>query len=137
MSHPSEMISAYLDGELSRPEVAQLLEHMSSCGKCAADLEALQRVRTSVRSLPLIELPPGLIGDAEREVVPLRRNRGFWMGAAAAVVIAVIAIAALITPAPSSLSVEDLNSRFGARVSLDPAFGPAKVAVPDIRDLTE
>jgi anti-sigma factor RsiW len=131
------MISAYLDGELTRGEVSQLRAHLDSCGKCVADMESLQRVRTAVRSLPLIELPPGLLGEAEPVVVPLRRNRGFWVGAAAAGVAVVIAVATMLTPEPTQLSVDDLNSRFGARVSLDPAFGPAKVAVPDVRDLTE
>jgi anti-sigma factor RsiW len=131
------MISAYLDGELTRAEATELFAHMGSCGRCAADMEGLQRVRSSVRSLPLIELPPGLLGDAEPEVIPLRRNRGLWVGVAAAGVAVVIAIATMLTPDPSPLSIDDLNSRFGARVSLDPAFGPAKVVVPDVRDLTE
>ena len=70
-------------------------------------------------------------------VVPLHRNRGFLVGAAAAGVAIVIAVATMLSPSPSALSVDDLNSRFGARVSLDPAFGPAKVVVPDVRDMTE
>jgi anti-sigma factor RsiW len=131
------MISAYLDGELTRVEASELFTHMGSCGKCVAEMEGMQKVRTAIRSLPLIELPPGLLGDAEPVVVPLRRNRGFLVGAAAAGVAVVIAVASLLTPEPSALSVDDLNSRFGARVSLDPAFGPAKVVVPDVRDLTE
>lgn len=137
MTHPNEMISAYLDGELTRVEASELFTHMGSCGKCVAELEGMQKVRTAIRSLPLIEIPPGLLGDAEPVVVPLRRNRGFLVGAAAAGVAVVIAVASLLTPEPSALSVDDLNSRFGARVSLDPAFGPAKVVVPDVRDLTE
>jgi anti-sigma factor RsiW len=131
------MISAYLDGELTRDEVSQLQAHMGSCGKCVADLEGLQKVRTAIRSLPLIELPPGLLGEAEPVVVPLHRNRGLWVGAAAAGVAVIIAVATMLTPEPAPLSVDDLNSRFGARVSLDPAFGPAKVVVPDVRELTE
>ena len=137
MSHPSDLLGAYLDGELTRPEITQLLQHLSGCGKCAGDLERMQRVRSAVRSLPVLELPAGLLGDAEPSVVPLHRNRGLWVGAAAAAVALVVALAALLTPAPSALSVDDLNSRFGARVSLDPAFGPAKVMVPDLRDVTE
>ena len=137
MSHPSEMISAYLDGELTPTEASELFTHMGSCGKCVAEMEAMQKVRTAIRSLPLIELPTGVLGEAEPVVVPLRRNRGFLVGAAAAGVAIVIAVATLLTPSPSALSVDDLNSRFGARVSLDPAFGPAKVVVPDVRDLTE
>lgn len=137
MTHPNEMISAYLDGELTRAEASELSTHMGSCGKCVAEMEAMQRVRTAVRSLPLIELPPGLLGEAEPVVVPLRKNRGFLVGAAAAGVAIVIAVATMLSPSPSALSVDDLNSRFGARVSLDPAFGPAKVVVPDVRDMTE
>ncbi len=137
MTHPSELLSAYLDGELTQSEIRQLLDHMSRCGACAGDLERMQRVRSAVRSLPVLELPPGLLGDAEPVVVPLHRNRGLWVGAAAAVVAIVVTLAALLTPPPSALSVDDLNSRFGARVSLDPAFGPAKVMVPDVRDVTE
>ena len=137
MSHPHEMISAYLDGELTRAEASELFTHFGSCGKCVAEMEGMQKVRTAIRSLPLIELPPGLLGDAEPVVVPLRKNRGFLVGAAAAGVAVVIAVATLLTPTPSALSVDDLNSRFGARVSLDPAFGPAKVVVPDVRDMTE
>ena len=137
MSHPNEMISAYLDGELTRAEASELFAHMGTCGKCVAEMEAMQRVRTAVRSLPLIELPPGLLGEAEPLVVPLHKNRGFLVGAAAAGVAIVIAVATMLSPSPSALSVDDLNSRFGARVSLDPAFGPAKVVVPDVRDMTE
>ena len=137
MSHPTDLLGAYLDGELTRPEITPLLQHLSGCGKCTADLERIQRVRSAVRSLPVLELPPGLLGAAEPEVVPLHRNRGLWVGAAAAVVAVVVTLAALLTPTPTALSVDDLNSRFGARVSLDPAFGPAKVMVPEVREVPE
>lgn len=137
MTHPAELISAYLDGELSRVEIEQLRSHLDVCGRCASELEDLQAVRASVRSLPLLELPSGLVPEAEAEVVPLRRNRGFLVGAAAAIVALVIAIAALVTPSTASVSLEDLNSRYGARASLDPAFGPAKVVFPDLTDVLE
>ncbi len=130
MSHPSELISAYLDGALTRAEVGILIDHLSSCGRCTEELEAMQRVRSAVRSLPMVELPPGLVPEADTVVVPLRRNRGFLVGAAAAAVAVVIAVAAVVTPPAQPISVEDLSSRFGARASLDPAFGPGKVAVP-------
>lgn len=130
--HPSELISAYLDGELHGKELDEFTRHVASCGRCAAEMEDIQGVRTAVRSLPVLELPVGVVPEADPVVVPLRRNRGFITGVAAAVVIAVIAVAALITPPPSSVSVEELNSRFGARASLDPAFGPAKVVLPQV-----
>ncbi len=130
MTHPSELISAYLDGEIHGRDLGELMEHLSSCGRCTAEMEDLQNVRTAVRSLPVLELPRGVVPEADAEVIPLHKNKGMWMGVAAAVVALVIAVAALVTPPPGSVSVDDLNSRFGARASLDPAFGPAKVVVP-------
>lgn len=132
MTHPSEMISAYLDGELHGAEMDQLVEHLSGCGRCTAELEDMQRVRSAIRSLPVLELPRGIIPEADPVVVPLRRNKGMWAGVAAAVVAAVIAVAALVTPPAGSVSIDDLNSRLGARQSLDPAFGPAKIVVPPV-----
>lgn len=139
MTHPSELISAYLDGELTVVERGELANHISRCGRCAAELQDLQRVRAAVRALPVLEMPADIYasisGDAE--VVPLHRNRGLWVGAAAAMVALVIAVAALVTPPAASVTVDELSSRFGARVSLDPAFGPAKVIVPDFAELSE
>ncbi|HVR77794.1 MAG TPA: zf-HC2 domain-containing protein [Acidimicrobiia bacterium] len=137
MNHAGELISAYLDGELTRSEVEGLVGHLGSCGKCSAEAESLQSVRAAVRSLPALELPAGLIPEADAEVIPLHRNRGFLVGAAAAVVALVIAVAAMFTPSAATISVEELNSRYGARASLDPAFGPAKVVVPYVVDLPE
>jgi anti-sigma factor RsiW len=129
--HPSESISAYLDGELHGVELTQLVDHLGACGRCSAEMEDLQRVRAAVRSLPVLELPRGVAPDADPVVVPLRHHKGMWAGVAAAVVIAMIAIAALVTPDPQT-SLYELNSRFGARASLDPAFGPAKIVVPPL-----
>lgn len=137
MTHPSELISAYLDGELIGDETPRLHSHLATCGRCSADLEDMQRVRSAVRSLPVLELPPGLVPAADAVVIPIHRNRGIWVGAAAAVVALIIAIASIVTPPPASVSVDDLSSRFGARASLDPAFGPAKVVLPELGVLSE
>lgn len=136
MTHPSELISAYLDGELLLDERALLARHLSGCGRCSRELEELQEIRTLVRSLPILDLPAGLVPEADVVALPLHRNRGFLVGAAAAVVALVIAAAAVFAPQPSPISVDELSGRFGARVSLDPAFGPAKVVAPDFEEIT-
>ena len=137
MSHAGDLISAYLDGELSRPEIDQLRTHLESCGRCASEIQEIQAVRSAVRSLPMLELPAGLVPEADAEVIPLRRNKGFWVGAAAAAVALVIAIAALVTPSSPSIAIDELNSRYGARASLDPAFGLAKLVVPDLTGVVD
>lgn len=130
MIHPSEQISAYLDGELTGNEQSQLVAHLGACGKCSAELEELQRVRSAVRSLPVLDLPRGIVPEADPVVVPLRKHKGLWAGVAAAIVVAVVAVAALVTPEPQQYTIEELNSRFAARSTYEPAFGPAKVVIP-------
>lgn len=129
MIHPSEQIGAYLDGELHDAELSHLMDHLSRCGKCSVELEQMQFVRSAVRSLPVLELPEGLDVQADPAVVPLRRHKGMWAGVAAAVIVAVIALAAIVTPPPDEVSLQQLNSLVGARSTLDPAFGPAKVSI--------
>ncbi|MEX1037746.1 MAG: anti-sigma factor [Acidimicrobiia bacterium] len=136
MRHSGELISAYLDGELRGDDLRSLFQHLGECGRCSDELIEIQEVRGAVRSLPVMEVPADLV-PGYGEVIPLHRNRGFWASAAAAVVIVVIAIAALVTPPATTISADDLNSHFAARVSLDPAFGPAKVILPDITEIPE
>jgi anti-sigma factor RsiW len=129
LTHPTEQISAYLDGELHGSELAQLMDHLSRCGYCPAELEQMQFVRSAVRSLPVLELPAGLVPEADPVVVPLPHHKGMWAGVAAAVVVAAIALAAIVTPPADEVDLQRLNSLVGARSTLDPAFGPAKVSV--------
>lgn len=136
-THPEELISAYLDGELHGIELQSLLRHLGECGRCSSELDHVQSVRAAVRSLPVLEVPDGLVPELDAEVIPLRQRRGLWAGAAAAAVAVVITLASLFTGGQPTISVEDLNARLAARISLDPAFGPAKVIAPDVSAITE
>jgi anti-sigma factor RsiW len=129
------MISAYLDGELDDRERIDLIKHLAGCGTCSAELEEMQRVRAAVRSLPVLELPVGLVPEADADVVPLRSHKGLWAGVAAAVLVIVVTVAALVTPPADEYPLDVLNSRFGARSSIDPAFSPAKLVVPSLEGI--
>jgi hypothetical protein len=63
-------------------------------------------------------------------VVPPGRRRLLRIACLALVLL--LALAALWSPQPASIPVDELTSRFGARASLDPAHGPAKVVIPDM-----
>lgn len=130
MNHPSELISAYLDGEAHGRDLDRLTDHLARCGRCSAELDEMQQIRSAVRSLPILDMPDGIVPDGDPGVVPLRQRRGVWAGAAAALAALVIALASIAAPAPETVTIDELNSRFGARASLDPAFGPAKIVVP-------
>ncbi|MGQ9625309.1 MAG: anti-sigma factor family protein [Anaerolineae bacterium] len=55
--HVEDMLSAYIDGELSPEQVAQVEEHLRDCPRCAWHLETLRRTVELLRELP-IALPP-------------------------------------------------------------------------------
>ena len=137
MNHAGELISAYLDGELARPEIDRLQAHLATCGKCASELQEMQ----TVRSRGAIASPPraacradsgsrcrsgaastkqGILGGRGRGGCrPRHRHRRHRH---------------TIDAIGGSRGVEQ---SLRGRASLDPAFGPAKVVVPDLGDLLE
>src|SRR6478672_5724287 len=60
MNCDRERLSAYLDGELSFEEVRQLREHLASCERCSADLEAYRGIDQSLERLERTPPPSDL-----------------------------------------------------------------------------
>lgn len=52
-----ERLSAYLDGELSAEERANLEAHLSGCAECARELAALRQTKALLGALPAPALP--------------------------------------------------------------------------------
>lgn len=134
--HLDELLSAYLDGEVSAEERSCVVRHLETCPACRDDLAALHAARSMVRSLPTLEPPAGLIPTDGQVavVVPLRRRRRTWAAAVAAAVTALtIGIATAMAPAPPTpISISDLSNQHGARSSLDPGVTPVKLPPVDI-----
>lgn len=128
MTHPKELLSAYLDGETTPAESRRVRSHMAGCVHCRRHLYELNEMRAAVRSLPSLELPAGLV-PGEPVAGRRRRRRSVWLGAAAAVAAAVIAAATLVT-APRPIEVSDISRQFGARASLDAGSASMKLVVP-------
>jgi len=83
MRHPkSEILSDYVDGELSPPETEELEAHLNGCAACASLLGDLQEVRARARSLTELvpardlwpEITRAIQGPAQRDpqVIELR-----------------------------------------------------------------
>jgi anti-sigma factor RsiW len=128
VTHPGELLSALLDGELIESDRRHVEGHLAQCAGCRAELEGLNEARAAVRSLPVMDLPAGLMpaDDREAEVIPLTRRPPVWVAAAAAAILALfIGIATLLAP-PTTLEVrlDQLSDQYGARTSLDPAITP-------------
>lgn len=131
MSHLDELLSAYLDGETDRSESRRVSGHLTQCLRCRRRLAGLQEARAAVRSLPLLQMPPDLVPVEDAARVP--RRRPVWLGAAAAVVAALIAVASLAGgPDPDAIDLSDLTRQVGARAALDSGAGSLKVVLPGL-----
>lgn len=109
-THPDELLSAYVDGELDSDDATVLEAHVADCADCAAELADIDRVRDMIRAMPIAMAPAGFVDELIR-----RRRRasryGVVFGAAAAVV-ALVASVALADPGghekPSSVAAGDM-----------------------------
>ena len=134
MMHPSELLSAFLDGEVTEDEQDRVAQHLVSCPACRDEIADLDSARTAVRSLRLLGLPPELVpleGD-EAEVRHLGRRPPVWIAAAAAAILALfIGVATILAP-PTTLEVglDQLSDQYGARTSLEPAITPRTPVPP-------
>lgn len=57
VNHLGELLSAYLDGELTSDELDRVARHLAHCQQCIAEFRHLQASRVAVRLLPRLELP--------------------------------------------------------------------------------
>jgi anti-sigma factor RsiW len=102
-----EMLSSYIDGELSADESAQVREHLQSCADCAREHRKLLDTSSLIRRrLMRYEAPDvlkariraGLIGwprevDPRTANLPSRQRRDWVRGFAAATVVALVSSA--------------------------------------------
>ncbi|CAN5840945.1 hypothetical protein BH23ACT5_BH23ACT5_12900 [soil metagenome] len=134
MIHLEELLSAYLDGEASPPEVVRVEHHLTDCHRCRIRMTEINAARSALRSLPVFELPPQLVAARQPAVSPTRRPM-VWAGVAAAVAATVITVATITTPPPEPLSLADVSRQFGARTALDVGVAPLKLVIPSAETL--
>ena len=115
MSHLDDLLSAWLDGELTGEERAAADRHLAACEMCRTELAAVEGARSAVRSLPQLSPLPGA-------VAPLRRRRrpAAW----AAAVAAALAVALWIGPGERGAAFEmsEVEGQHTARVVGDPGI---------------
>lgn len=68
-----ELLSPYLDGDLTRQERADVDAHLAACPECAKILALLQTATESLASFPEIELSGGL--KAKLYAIPDRKKK--------------------------------------------------------------
>ncbi len=74
-----ELMSSYMDGVVSRRQLAQMNEHVRDCGACAARLASMQRTQSLIGSLGRRMAPPELALKLRvaisQEIANARRSR--------------------------------------------------------------
>jgi anti-sigma factor RsiW len=116
MTHPTDLLSAHLDGELLPSQDAMVVEHVAQCRECAAELEDASTARTLLRSLPMLDAPIPLL--------PAVRRAPRWIAAAASVAAVALAVGLALAPGQQT-SVFDLGRLAGqhtTRVGVEPGI---------------
>ena len=99
MTHPTEMLSALLDGELPDTERARVEAHVAECAACAAHLRELGALDAFARDAAPLVAPPGYHEGLPARLRPrlrdgrapaVHRSRPWLWPVAAAVALAVI-----------------------------------------------
>ncbi len=122
MTHPIELLSAFLDDELTLAERSDVSSHLKGCAACSADLAGIARVRDWVRALPVAEPPVPL--------VPALRRQPRWVWAAASVAAVALAVGLAVSPAdPEVLDLEMLAGQHTARVVVAPGISAIRGSV--------
>jgi len=96
-SLPEEMLSAYVDGECSPDEIAEVEARLASDPQWRAILLEIESTRASLRSLSAQEPPAGFV-DGLLATPPERSNGPRRTGAALAAIAAVIVGVVLAVP---------------------------------------
>lgn len=118
--HLGELLSAYLDGELSTAEQRQVSDHVVSCAQCRGELHDLDRARIAIRSLPGVDT--GQL--AQIPAPPTSRRRRLALAGSVGIAAAVALFVALSLggdPEPA-FSLDDLGNHHIARASAEPGF---------------
>jgi len=122
VTHPSDALSALLDGALPPAEAAEIERHLAGCAECRTEHDALGAVRAAVRSLPLLDPPARALTPA-----PEGRERGrhhVFGWAASGMAAAALGIGLVWGPGQpdTAVDLDTLADRHTARVVVDPGI---------------
>jgi hypothetical protein len=126
MTHPTDVLSAYLDGELPETERRAIDGHLSACASCARHLAELAAIEALARDAGAPEAPPGYFDALPSRVrarirAPRRAVSPLWLlPLAAGIMVAVLA--------PPVLRDNEERAPAAPAVAADRAREPARDA---------
>lgn len=131
-----ELISQYIDGDLSGDERAVLLDHLKTCEECRRTLESYRAIGTRLRAMRPVQPPETLTGDifavtinaGPKRLYMLTSRVGYSLAAVAAVIlIFVVAVYLIIGGYQRRIDPEVVASQPGENVNGWPLQLPIRI----------
>ncbi len=123
------LLSAYMDNDLTPPEVRAVQAHVATCAECAAVLQEYRQLRSAVRSLAQPVPPPALRAAVFARATPAYRRRAtviaFGQRGLSYAAFAAAGIAIFFT----------LSLLLRSGIGIDPTAGSRDTTSPQITDL--
>lgn len=126
MTHPGDLLSALLDGELDAADRRRAGIHLAECEPCRLELARVESARTALRGLPVLEAPPGLIPRLGRR----RFLSPGWAVAVAAASALVIGLAVGPGTPSDVFPLDTMGDQHNARVVGDPGIATFRGGQP-------
>ncbi|HEC08903.1 MAG TPA: hypothetical protein ENI86_04940 [Acidimicrobiales bacterium] len=120
---PTELFSAYIDGELDPDEIEIVEAHLAERPELRRELDSLLRTRQLVRDLPLLPLPDGFrpIPRSRSPLSPSPTRRRVGVGSLVAGAVATVVVWGLLLgtgPVGEAVVRPDLASVVGSHISV-------------------
>lgn len=129
MTHPGDLLSALLDNELSLEERARVKTHLEACRECRIELETTSAMRDTLRELPMLDPPPGLLPQPS----PARHGwlRPAWGWAAAGATALALSVGLVMGTAstPQPMDLDTFAEQHTARVLVQPGVQTVRAVV--------
>lgn len=78
----ADRIDSWLDGDLSPSETAELTAHLAACAVCREELRLAQRLRDTLRAMPVERCPDTVVDRVYARIAPSRPGWRERIGAA-------------------------------------------------------
>jgi anti-sigma factor (TIGR02949 family) len=116
--HLDDVLSAYLDDELTAAERAEVDAHLAACPECRSDLDAEAEVRRVLRELPAVDPPFGFYerilrdGPGVRSTPDKKRRLRFGLANIAGAAAAWLVILGVVNVNSATGSVEPVTADY-------------------------
>lgn len=79
-NHPEQLLSSYVDDELTEKERREISKHLASCESCRKSVEELRALRVRIREAADVTLPDNFVYSVLRSARREKENSVVWLG---------------------------------------------------------